>query len=372
MKNVLVILGTRPEVIKLAPIILELQKYPERFTVFVCNTEQQKELTNQTLAFFNLTADINLNVMRINQSLANVQTRIMEGLENIFLHKKIDISVVQGDTITAFCGALVSYYHRIPLCHVEAGLRSKDLHEPFPEEAMRQMISRIATWHFSPTEGAVQALLSEGIEAAKVSKTGNTVIDALHCLSPTTIATYTKKIQKEGIELNDRVVLVTVHRRENHGSRLDAILMALTSLAASYPEHQFILPTHPNPNIKTKVFATLSPFTNVKLLPPLDYPALVVLLSRAKLVLTDSGGIQEEAPTFGVPILVMRYKTERTEGLEAGVAELVGADTKKIILKASAILEQSWKDTRNFEMKNPYGDGHAAEKIVGMLGDDHA
>lgn len=363
MKNILVVLGTRPEAIKLAPVILELRKNPE-YKVLVCNTEQQKELSNQTLGFFGIDADFKLDVMRPNQTLAGVQSRILTALSDVFMNNKIDATIVQGDTMTVFCGALVSFYNRVPVFHVEAGLRSYDLFEPFPEEAMRQMTSRITDLHFAPTQLAYDSLIKEDIKREKIFLTGNTVIDALSCLSDKTMMDARAALEKRGVKLNDKLVLVTAHRRENHGERLDRILEAITTLTKKYPDHQFVLPVHPNPNVHDKVYAALENLPNVILTEPLDYPELVCLMKNTKMVLTDSGGIQEEAPTFGNPVLVMRYETERTEGVTAGFAKLVGADIDKILSECDAVLSRDKSETRLDGSKNPYGDGHAAQKIA--------
>ncbi|MDO4527301.1 MAG: UDP-N-acetylglucosamine 2-epimerase (non-hydrolyzing) [bacterium] len=366
MKTIIVILGTRPEAIKLAPVILELRKQPE-FHVLVCNTEQQKELSNQTLSFFGIEADYKLNVMRPNQSLAGVQSRILSALSDIYEQNKIDATIVQGDTMTVFCGALVSFYNKIPVYHVEAGLRSYDLFEPFPEEAMRQMTARITDLHFAPTPKAAEALKQEGIPAERIHMTGNTVIDALTCLSPETICAAEKKLSDLGIKLNDKLVLITAHRRENHGERLDRILSAIGTLTDKYSDHQFVLPVHPNPNVHDKVYAALESKPNVILTSPMDYPELVCMMKHSKLVLTDSGGIQEEAPTFGNPVLVMRYETERTEGIDAGFAKLVGADIDLIVSECSNILSIDKAATRLDGSKNPYGDGRSSRRIVQIM-----
>jgi len=366
MKNIIVILGTRPEAIKLAPVILQLRKNPD-YRVYVCNTEQQKELSNQTLGFFGISADFNLDVMRPNQTLAGVQSRILTALSDVYQNNNFDATIVQGDTMTVFCGALVSFYNRVPVFHVEAGLRSYDMFEPFPEEAMRQMTSRITDLHFAPTQLAYDALGKENINPEKIFLTGNTVIDALSCLSDATIGDAKAALDDMGIKLNDKLVLVTAHRRENHGERLDRILDAIMRLTTEYPNHQFVLPVHPNPNVHDKVYERLGAIANVVLTQPLDYPQLVCIMKNAKLVLTDSGGIQEEAPTFGAPVLVMRYETERTEGVDAGFAKLVGADIDKILGEARAVLSRDKAETRTDGSKNPYGDGHAAQKIENAI-----
>ena len=366
MKNILIVLGTRPEAIKLAPVILELRKNPD-YKILVCNTEQQKELSNQTLGFFGIDADFKLNVMRHNQTLAGVQSRILTAISDIFSNNKIDATIVQGDTMTVFCGALVSFYNRVPVFHVEAGLRSYNLFEPFPEEAMRQMTSRITDLHFAPTQLAYDSLIKEDIKPEKIFLTGNTVIDALSCLSDETMSNAKHALEKRGIKINDKLVLITAHRRENHGERLDKILQAITILTQKYTDHQFVLPVHPNPNVHDKVHAALGKLPNVILTEPLDYPELVCLMKNTKMVLTDSGGIQEEAPTFGNPVLVMRYETERTEGVKAGFAKLVGADIDKILSECDFILSKDTTQTRLDGSKNPCGDGHAAQKIANAI-----
>ena len=367
-KNILFVFGTRPEVIKLAPVILELKKYPDKYRVIVCNTEQQKELSNQTLAYFGLKADINLDCMRENQTLSEVQARILTSLDKVFVDNRIDATIVQGDTMTVLCGALASFYRKIPVFHVEAGLRSYDIYEPFPEEVMRQMTSRVADLHFAPTEKNKQALLREDISESKIYVTGNTVIDALFCLSENTMAQAKSFFNSEGIEIDDKLVLITAHRRENHGERIDRILDAIECLVKTYTDHKFVIPVHPNPNVKCKIHSRLGEYENVFLLKPLDYPYLVYLMKNAKLILTDSGGIQEEAPSFGCPTLVMRYETERQEGIDAGVSVLVGADYEKIVSLSSEILTKEREQTR-LTAQNPYGVGNSAQIIREIIDD---
>ena len=365
-KNILFVFGTRPEVIKLAPVILELKKYPDKYNVIICNTEQQKELSNQTLAYFNLKADINLDCMRPNQSLAEVQSRILTALDSVFSEKEIDATIVQGDTMTVLCGALTSFYRKIPVFHVEAGLRSYDIYEPFPEEVMRQMTSRVAELNFAPTEKNKNALLKEDISEKKIYVTGNTVIDALFCLSEDTMNVASEFYKEKGIPVDDKVVLITAHRRENHGERINRILDAIEHLVNKYQDHQFIIPVHPNPNVKDKIHSRLEKYSNVYLLKPLDYPYLVYLMKNAKLILTDSGGIQEEAPSFGCPTLVMRYETERQEGIDAGVSVLVGADYDKIVNLSCEILDKTKSDSR-LKAQNPYGTGNSSKKIEEII-----
>ena len=366
MKNVAFIFGTRPEIIKLAPVILELRKYVDRYNVIVINTEQQKELSNQTLAYFGLKADYNLDCMRENQSLSSVQARILTSLEKVYAENKIDATIVQGDTMTVLCGALTSFYNKIPVFHVEAGLRSYDIFEPFPEEVMRQMTSRVADLHFAPTEVNREALLKENIDEDKIHVVGNTVIDALFCLSEEVIEQSRKFYADKNITIDDKLVLITAHRRENHGERIDRIIDAISYLAEKYQDHTFVIPVHPNPNVHDKIHTRLGGHKNIYLLTPLDYPYLVYLMKHAKLILTDSGGIQEEAPSFACPTLVMRYETERTEGIEAGVSKLVGKDYKKILAESEKILSSTKDDTR-LTVKNPYGDGKSAQKIEGII-----
>ncbi len=364
-KNILVVFGTRPEVIKLAPVIIELKKH-EKYNVIICNTEQQKELSNQTLEYFGLKADINLDCMRPNQSLGEVQSRILLGLEKVFSENNIDATIVQGDTMTVLTASLVSFYHKVPVFHVEAGLRSYDIYEPFPEEIMRQMTSRVAQLHFAPTEKNKKALLDEGIAEEKITVTGNTVIDALFCLSDEVIEKSAQFFKEKNININDKLVLVTAHRRENHGERIDRIIKAIYDLATKYSDHEFVIPVHPNPNVKNKIHSALEQVKNVHLLAPLDYPYLVYLMRNAKLILTDSGGIQEEAPTFGCPTLVMRYETERQEGIDAGVSTLVGADYDKIIQLSEEVLSKD-KTLSRLTAQNPYGNGHSAELIEKLI-----
>lgn len=365
-KNILVVFGTRPEVIKLAPVILELKKHPEKYNVIVCNTEQQKELSNQTLSYFGLKADINLDVMKPDQSLLEVQTRILTALNKVYTGNRVDATIVQGDTMTVLCGALASFYNKIPVFHVEAGLRSYDIYEPFPEEVMRQMTSRVAELHFAPTETNRQALLKENISDEKIHVVGNTVIDALFCLSEETLRDAADFFKEREITVDDKLVLITAHRRENHGERIDRIIEAIKSLANEYTDHTFVIPVHPNPNVKNKIHERLGVFDNVKLLTPLDYPYLVYLMKNAKLILTDSGGIQEEAPSFGCPTLVMRYETERQEGIDAGVSTLVGADYDKIVALSREILSNSRENTR-LKATNPYGNGTSAKQIEKII-----
>lgn len=363
MKNILVVFGTRPEAIKLAPVILELKKHPDKFNVIVCNTEQQKELSNQTLGFFNIAADIKLDVMVPNQTLPELQSNLLRKLAAVHAENDVDGTIVQGDTMTVFCGALTSFYNRKPVFHVEAGLRSYDMGEPFPEEAMRAMTSRITDLHFAPTEENRKMLLAERIDDRKILVTGNTVIDALFSLPDERIRE-SEEFFSAHVKEKQKLVLVTAHRRENHGERLEQILDAVKQLAGAYKDHSFIIPVHPNPNVKDRVHNVLSGIDNISLMPPLDYPNLVWLTKNSRLILTDSGGIQEEATAFGTPLLVLRNETERQEGVEAGIAKLVGADKDAIISEARRRLDSA-DDKKPLQI---YGDGKASRRIAEAIG----
>lgn len=363
MRKILFIFGTRPEAIKLAPVILAMRETDDLQPV-VCNTEQQKELSNQTLAYFGIEPDYKLDVMTQNQSLSSLNAKLLTKLQELMSANTFDAVIVQGDTMSVFAGACAAFYNRIPVFHAEAGLRSYDIHEPFPEEALRQMTSRITDLHFVPTEKAVASLKKEDIVEAKIHLTTNTVIDALFKIPEATMKTARANLAAKGVDLAAHPVLVTAHRRENHGERLTQIIAAISTLAEKYPARQFVIPVHPNPNVKSVVINGLSKYPNVYLSAPLDYPELVEVQRAAHLILTDSGGIQEEAPSFGVPVLVMRYETERQEGVEVGCSKLVGADYEKIVESADNVLSRSYEETRLDARKNPYGDGKASERII--------
>lgn len=365
MKNIIVIFGTRPEVIKLAPVILELKKYPHLYNVVLCNTEQHKEMSNQALEIFGLKADISLDSMTNNQTLCQLQSKILFQLEKIFC-EHFDLVIVQGDTMSVFAGALAGFYHKVPIAYVESGLRSNDLMEPFPEEAIRQCVSRIANIHFTPCWQNESNLLRENIRS-HIYQVGNTSIDALSLISDDVNEKTLQFLNSlvGGDFLDNEIVLVTVHRRENHGKRLEVILNAIRDLAYRFSTHFFIIPIHPNPNVVLS-FEVLKSIPNVILLEPLEYPQLVFVMKVAKLILTDSGGIQEEATAFGVPIIVLRYKTERMEGIEFGFAKLVGADYSKILEESSRILMQDKQSTR-IDKTSPYGDGKASQRIEGYI-----
>lgn len=362
MKTILFILGTRPEVIKLAPLIIELKRMG--FNVALCNTEQQKELSNQTLRYFNLQADINLDIMMENQSLTALASRLIEKLDKV-INESLDFVIVQGDTMSAFCGAFVSFLKKVPIVHVEAGLRSNNLMEPFPEEGLRQMISRLAAFNCAPTDISKENLLKEGVPLNKIQVTGNTVIDSLLHYLPLEIVTKSDNAVRKLLPKDfKKLVLVTVHRRENHGDPLINIIRSIKELSDSFKDVLFVWPVHPNPNVSNVVKRELSGLRNIVLTEPLDYPNLVSLMKSSTLILTDSGGIQEEATAFGVPILVLREVTERPEGIVAGCAQLVGSDVDRIIRTASKFLEN---DELHNHQAMPYGDGTSTIKIINYL-----
>jgi UDP-N-acetylglucosamine 2-epimerase (non-hydrolysing) len=360
--SVLVVLGTRPEAIKLAPVISELRN-DAAFEVTVCNTEQHKQLAGEALGYFGIRPDLTLDVMTADQELPHLNACLLQRLAGVMADGGYDGVVGQGDTMTTFAGALAAFYQRIPFFHVEAGIRTHDLEHPFPEEMLRQCIARMATLHFAPTESARRTLLQEGISDASIFVTGNTVVDALHY-----IAQIEHNWDASRLRVLDRTapkVLVTVHRRENHGANLGAITAAVLDLARAYPQIEFVLPVHPNPNVRAPIEHELAGTPNIHLTDPLSYPELVQLMRCSVLILTDSGGIQEEAPAFGVPLLVMREKTERNEGVQAGCAELVGSDRELIVSRARALLDGT--DSQVRPSSNPYGDGQAARRIARHL-----
>jgi UDP-N-acetylglucosamine 2-epimerase (non-hydrolysing) len=368
-RKVSIVFGTRPEAIKLCPIILELRKHPD-FEPRVCVTAQHREMLDQVLEVFSIEPDTDLNLMEENQSLASLSSRSITALDIYFKKEKPDLVIVQGDTTTTFIASLSAFYNRIPIGHVEAGLRTSNKDSPFPEEINRVLTSHIADLHFAPTEIARQNLLKEGIPAERIFVTGNTVIDALFFAlekvrkSPPEIPGLPSHLMSPG---NGRkIVLITGHRRESFGKGFQSICEAISQLASRFPEVDFIYPVHLNPNVQKPVFHILgnSISKNIHLIEPLPYLQFVALMNRAAVILTDSGGIQEEAPSFGKPVLVMREATERPEAIEAGAAKLVGTDKETIVEEASRVLMQQSAYEKLANAKNPYGDGHAAPRIV--------
>ena len=362
--HVAVILGTRPEAIKLFPVIAALHE-EAGLRVTVIATGQHREMLDQVLAMADIVPDHDLAVMQPGQTLDALTARLVTGIGSVLDSEKPDRVVVQGDTATAMCGALAAYYRQIPVAHVEAGLRSYNIYHPWPEEVNRKMVGAIADMHFAPTETAAQALRNEAVDPASIYVTGNSVIDALH-LTHARVAAEPDLVQAIQPVLDrhagKRIILITTHRRENFGAGLDHILDAVTELA-QLPDVACILPMHLNPNVRPIVEKRLSSIQSVSLVEPLDYPSFTWLLWHSYLVLTDSGGVQEEAPAFGKPVLVMRETTERPEGIHAGTARLVGTDRAKILAETHALLKDEAAYQAVARASNPFGDGAAAGRI---------
>lgn len=362
--HVAVILGTRPEAIKLFPVIAALRE-EAGLRVTVIATGQHREMLDQVLAMADIVPDHDLAVMQPGQTLDALTARLVTGIGSVLDSEKPDRVVVQGDTATAMCGALAAYYRQIPVAHVEAGLRSYNIYHPWPEEVNRKMVGAIADMHFAPTETAAQALRNEAVDPASIYVTGNSVIDALH-LTHARVAAEPDLVQAIQPVLDrhagKRIILITTHRRENFGAGLDHILDAVTELA-QLPDVACILPMHLNPNVRPIVEKRLSSIESVSLVEPLDYPSFTWLLWHSYLVLTDSGGLQEEAPAFGKPVLVMRETTERPEGIDAGTARLVGTDRAKILAETHALLKDEAAYQAVARASNPFGDGAAAGRI---------
>ncbi len=370
-KRIVTFMGTRPEAIKLAPVVQALRGSSD-FDCTVVATGQHKEMFRQVTDQFGIGVDVDLDVMRPNQTLAGLTARLMEGIDPILERMKPDMALVQGDTTTVLVAALACFYRRLPIGHVEAGLRTGNIWSPFPEEANRRLVTPLVSLHFAPTESARAALLREGVDPPAVSVTGNTVIDAL--LSEVQLQQNDSGVRDAvgrelGALLGTRwpsapTVLITGHRRENLGDGLQQICEAIGVLAERFPDHQFVYPVHLNPNVKGHVNRLLGGRENVHLIPPQGYRNFVALMAQCRLVFTDSGGVQEEAPSLGKPVLVMRDTTERPEGVEAGTALLIGPNADAIIEHASRLLSQREAYERMATAKNPYGDGRASGRIV--------
>lgn len=360
MKKILCVVGTRPEAIKMAPVILALKNEPWA-NVRVLATAQHRHMLDQVLNFFSIEPDIDLDIMRPNQALTTLTARLLLDLDDVLQAEKPDVVLVQGDTTTVMTVALACFYHRIPIGHVEAGLRTWDMQNPFPEEANRVIAGRLARWHFAPTESSRQNLLREGIADKDIVVTGNTVIDAL-------LMTAAKDLDL-GIELDPakRLVLITSHRRENFGEPFRNICRALHTLAARNPDVQFLYPVHPNPNVKDVAHEVLGGCPNIYLCAPLDYAPFVAAMKRSYLIISDSGGVQEEAPALGKPVLVLREETERPEAVEQGVVKLVGPNYDRIVEEAQRLLDDESAYREMARGISPYGDGHGAERIVKVL-----
>lgn len=358
--KILCVIGTRPEAIKMAPVILALKNEPWA-NVRILATAQHRYMLDQVNEFFGIYPDIDLNIMRPNQTLSPLTARLLLELDEVLQTEEPDAVLVQGDTTTVMTVALACFYSRVPIGHVEAGLRTWDLHNPFPEEANRVIAGKLARWHFAPTEGSRQNLLKEGVPDTDIIVTGNTVIDAL-------LMTAAKDL-KPAVPLDParRLVLVTSHRRENFGEPFRNICRALRTLAENNPAVEFLYPVHPNPNIKNVAHELLAELPNFTLCEPLDYAPFISAMKRAYIILTDSGGVQEEAPALGKPVLVLRDETERPEAVEKGVVKLIGANYERIVHETQRLLDDESAYCAMARGVSPYGDGHAAERIVKAL-----
>ena len=364
----LILFGTRPEAIKLAPVINTLRQEPSLFDVSVCVTSQHREMLAQVLDFFSITPDFDLALMRPRQTLFNITTRALEGLQKVLTDLQPDLIMVQGDTTSSFAGALAGYYMNVKVAHIEAGLRSFQKRSPFPEEMNRILTGHLADFHFAPTAAAVENLRREGI-TENVWEVGNTVIDALllglkiiHTQGDEPYLSFFRNI-----DFSKKIILVTGHRRESFGEPFEAICLALKEIVASHPDTEIVYPVHLNPNVTEPVYRILGNQPRIHLMEPLSYPRLIWLMSRSYLVLTDSGGIQEEAPSLGKPVLVMREVTERTEGIQAGTARLVGRDKQVIIEQTGMLLRDPQLYQAMSYAVNPYGDGHSADQIKAII-----
>ncbi|MFQ3675228.1 MAG: UDP-N-acetylglucosamine 2-epimerase (non-hydrolyzing) [Endomicrobiia bacterium] len=367
MKRLLFIFGTRPEAIKLAPLIKKFKVHKSEFEVKVCVTSQHKEMLWQVLEFFKINADYNLNIMKHNQTLFQVTSECMKKLEGVLEKFIPDIIFVQGDALSAFLGALAGFYKKIKIAHIEAGLRSYNKYSPFPEEVSRVLISHIADYHFAPTVNAKNNLLKEGIKK-NIFVVGNTVIDALFLGLEIIKTEGEKKYYKHFnfIDFEKKVILVTGHRRESFGKPFENICLALKKISQE-KDVEIVYPVHLNPNVRKPVFKILGKIKNVHLIEPLSYPYLIWLMNKSYLILTDSGGIQEEAPSLGKPVLVMRKVTERVESIKAGVSKLVGTEKKEIFKWTQKLLTDKKLYKKMSVKNNPYGDGKSSEKIYSLI-----
>jgi UDP-N-acetylglucosamine 2-epimerase len=356
------VFGTRPDAIKMSPVVLELRAHSDRWSVRTLVTGQHREQLDQVLKVFGIVPDVDLAIMRHGQSLAEITTRALSGLDRAFDEEPADVVLAQGDTTTTFVAALAAFYHKIPFGHVEAGLRTGRMYDPFPEEMNRRLAGALASYHFAPTNAARDNLLREGVAASRIAVTGNTGIDALLTVAESDVEVDDASVAAL-LNAGKRLVLVTAHRRENWGEPLAAICHAVGSLARRFPETEFVFAWHRNPTVRETVGRELPALPNVRLVEPPSYGPFVKLMKASTLILTDSGGIQEEAPGLGVPVLVLRRTTERPEGVQAGVARLVGTDPDVIVDEASRLLTDPHERTAMHTNGSPYGDGHAARRI---------
>ena len=374
MKKILLVFGTRPEAIKMAPLVKALQKDTEHFETRVCVTAQHRQMLDQVLEVFGITPEYDLNIMAPNQDLYDITAKVLLGLREVLKDFRPDTVLVHGDTTTSMAASLAAFYMQIPVGHVEAGLRTYNMLSPWPEEMNRQVTDRICTYYFAPTEQSKVNLLQENIDAKKIFITGNTVIDAL-LMAVDIISTtagvkekMAKELQEKGYTVGDReYILVTGHRRENFGDGFLHICKAIKELAALHPEMDIVYPVHLNPNVQKPVYELLSGLSNVYLISPLDYLPFIYAMQHSTLLLTDSGGVQEEDPSLGKPVLVMRDTTERPEAVEAGTVKLVGTNAEAIVSNVTALLLDKEMYKRMSETHNPYGDGQACERIIAAL-----
>ena len=380
MKKIMLVFGTRPEAIKMAPLVKEFQKYPNQFETIVCVTGQHREMLDQVLSLFKIVPDYDLNIMKHGQDLYDITSRVLLGMREILTKTTPDLVLVHGDTTTSTATSLAAFYQRIAVGHVEAGLRTNDIYSPWPEEMNRQITGRIANFHFAPTELSKSNLVKEGVSDSNISVTGNTVIDALYYVidvmnkdkeTATRVEALIESVGYTNLTAGkNKKVLITGHRRENFGEGFLNICKAIKELSIKYPEVDFIYPMHLNPNVRkpiNEVFNKETP-NNVYFIEPLDYLPFVYLLNKSDIVLTDSGGIQEEAPGLGKPVLVMRNTTERPEALEAGTVKLVGTNTEKIVFEVSKLIEDNEYYSNMSKAQNPYGDGKSCQRIVELIG----
>jgi len=382
MKKIMLVFGTRPEAIKMAPLVKDLQKDTERFKTIVCVTGQHREMLDQVLHLFEITPDYDLNIMKQGQDLYDVTARVLTGMRDVLKEAQPDVVLVHGDTTTSTAAALAAFYQQIPVGHVEAGLRTHNIYNPWPEEINRQITGRIATYHFAPTPLSRQNLLAEGVKEEQIMVTGNTVIDALYMVvdkikRDKSLDTELEVLLKNaGYDVNrlangKKLVLITGHRRENFGDGFIHMCTAIKDLTQKYPDVDFVYPMHLNPNVRKPIHEVfgedLSNLGNMFFIEPLEYLSFVYLMEKSTIVLTDSGGIQEEAPGLGKPVLVMRDTTERPEALEAGTVKLVGTNYGRIVREVSALIEeQDYYDLMS-KAVNPYGDGKACKRIIETL-----
>ena len=366
-KKVMAVIGTRPEAIKLAPLLLELERHRAHFETRICITGQHREMLDQMLRVFGLRPDDDLGVMKVGQGLAEMTAACLTGLDRVLRQERPDLVLVQGDTTTTFAAALAAYYCHIPIGHIEAGLRTGKKQDPFPEEINRRLATHLTDFHFAPTELARNNLLLEGVSPQNISVTGNTVIDALLLTQARLAKEPSLATDPLGATDGLRIILVTAHRRESFGAPFRRICEAVRALAERRRDVLVVYPVHPNPNVQAPVREILDGVPNVRLLPPLDYFSFVACMQRAYILLTDSGGIQEEGPSLGKPVLVMREVSERPEAIAAGTACLTGTNPELIVAAVSSLLDDQACYKQMTSRPNPYGDGHAAERIVHFL-----